>query len=103
MEEGARREGVDARHAAPAGRDPVAAARTGPNARRIIRALEVIRATGQPLSAQRGRADRAYRDLRIGLSLPRAVLYRRIDARVDAMIEAGLVNEVQSLRHAGYW
>jgi len=102
MEERARREGVDALHAALAAHDPVAAAGTGPNARRIIRALEVIRATGQPFSAQRGRAEQPYRDLRIGLSLPRAVLYRRIDERVDAMIEAGLVNEVQALRRAGY-
>jgi len=82
--------------------DPEAAARTGPNLRRIIRALEVIRATGQPFSAQRGRSERPYRDLRIGLSLPRDVLYARIDARVDAMIAAGLVDEVRAMLDAGY-
>lgn len=83
-------------------RDPEAAARTGPNLRRIIRRLEVIRATGQPFSALRGRAEQPYRTLRIGLSLPRDVLYARIDARVAAMLAAGLVDEVRALLAAGY-
>lgn len=82
--------------------DPDAAATTGPNPRRIIRALEVIRATGQPFSAQRGKGARPYRDLRLGLLLPRDELYRRIDARVEAMLAAGLVDEVRGLLDAGY-
>jgi tRNA dimethylallyltransferase len=82
--------------------DPVAAETTGPNPRRIIRALEVIRATGQPFSAQRARGPTPYRDLRPGLLLPRAALYHRIDARVDAMLAAGLVDEVRELLGAGY-
>lgn len=102
MEERARAEGVGALLAELATRDPDAAARTGPNPRRIIRALEVIRATGQPFSAQRGRGERPYRDLRLGLDLPREVLYTRIDARVDAMIAAGLVDEVRALHDAEY-
>lgn len=102
MEERARAEGVAPLRAELAAHDPEAAARTGPNLRRIIRALEVIRATGEPFSAQRRRAAQPYRDLRIGLSLPRDVLYARIDARVEAMIAAGLVAEVRALLDAGY-
>jgi tRNA dimethylallyltransferase len=83
-------------------RDPAAAETTGPNPRRIIRALEVIRATGQPFSAQRARGPTPYRDLRLGLSFPRDALYERIDARVDAMLAAGLVDEVRGLLAAGY-
>ncbi len=82
--------------------DPAAAATTGPNPRRIIRALEVIRATGHPFSAQRGKGPRPYRDLRLGLTLPRDALYRRIDARVEAMLADGLVGEVRGLLDAGY-
>jgi len=102
MEERARMEGISTLLRELAALDPEAAARTGPNARRIIRALEVIRATGQPFSAQRGRGEQPYRDLRLGLGLPREVLYQRIDARVDAMLAAGLVEEVRSLLAAGY-
>jgi tRNA dimethylallyltransferase len=95
-------EGVEPLLAELRAQDADAAARTGPNPRRIIRALEVIRATGRPFSAQRGRSDTPYHDLRIGLSLPREMLYRRIDERVDAMIAAGLVDEVRALLDAGY-
>lgn len=82
--------------------DPVAAERTGPNVRRIIRALEVIHATGEPFSAQRRTAVKPYSDLRLGLSLPRATLYARIDQRVDSMVEHGLIDEVTALLAAGY-
>jgi tRNA dimethylallyltransferase len=103
MEERARTEGIEPLQAELAAQDAEAAARTGPNLRRIIRALEVIRATGQPFSAQRGQSTaKPYRDLRIGLSLPRDVLYARIDARVEAMLAAGLVDEERALLDAGY-
>lgn len=102
MEEQARNEGIEPLLDQLAARDPEAAARTGPNLRRIIRALEVIRATGEPFSAQRGRTTTPYRDLRLGLSLPRDVLHARIDARVDAMLAAGLVDEVRALLDTGY-
>ncbi len=102
MEERAQGEGIESLLAALAAQDPEAAERTGPNLRRIIRALEVIRATGRPFSAQRGRSEAPYRDLRIGLSLPRDVLYARIDVRVNAMIATGLVAEVRALLDAGY-
>jgi tRNA dimethylallyltransferase len=82
--------------------DPVAAERTGPNLRRIIRALEVWEATGIPFSAQQSRTPPAYRFLEVELWWPREELYSRIDRRVDAMIASGLVEEVAGLLAAGY-
>ncbi len=71
------------------------------NVRRVIRAIEVTRATGRPFSAWR-RKDASAHDARIvGLQLDRAELHRRIDARVDAMIAAGLVDEVKRLNDRG--
>ncbi|MBI3538586.1 MAG: tRNA (adenosine(37)-N6)-dimethylallyltransferase MiaA, partial [Chloroflexi bacterium] len=70
--------------------------------RRVIRALEVIEATGEKISAQQKIAPPHYRVLRIGLTLPREKLYARINARVDAMIARGLVDEVRALIAQGY-
>ncbi|MCJ7673136.1 MAG: tRNA (adenosine(37)-N6)-dimethylallyltransferase MiaA [Acidimicrobiia bacterium] len=83
--------------------DPAAAARIDPhNARRIVRALEVIRLTGQRFSSfGAGIANfgaTAFPVLLTGLWLPRAVLAKRIDARVEAMRRGGLVDEVRALR-----
>ena len=77
--------------------DPESAARTGPNLRRIIRALEVFEATGVPFSQLQARDDVPFQALEFELWVPREVLYSRIDARVDQMIEDGLVDEVKSL------
>jgi tRNA dimethylallyltransferase len=83
--------------------DPEAAAFIDPpNVRRTIRALEVIFRTGQLFSAQRQRSTSPYSLLTIGLKRPRAELYARVDQRIDAMIEAGLVEEVQRLLAQGY-
>jgi tRNA dimethylallyltransferase len=83
--------------------DPSAAAKTDlRNKRRVIRALEVFEATGQPISAQQTRDAPGYRVLRIGLMLPREELYRRINARVDQMLAAGLVDEVRGLLARGH-
>ncbi len=83
--------------------DAQAAERIDPrNKRRVIRALEVCEATGRPISAQQTREAPDYALLRIGLTLPRDELYERINARVDAMIAAGLVAEVERLMAAGY-
>lgn len=86
--------------------DPVTAERLHPNdAIRIVRAMEVFMATGSPISHFQ-EADRAARRprpaIRCGLTLPRPQLNARIDARVDAMMAAGLVQEVQSLLQQGY-
>jgi tRNA dimethylallyltransferase len=78
--------------------DPVAAEKIDPrNKRRVIRAIEVCETTGKPISAQQKRVEPNYRVLRIGLTLPREELYRRINARVDQMIAAGLIDEVRGL------
>lgn len=83
--------------------DPLAAARIeANNLRRIIRALEVYEVTGQPISQQQERQPPPYRTLTLWLTMERAELYRRIDARVDTMIAAGLVEEVRSLLARGY-
>ncbi len=66
---------------------------------RIIRALEVCLSTGKPFSSYRKktRKERDFEVIKIGLNLKREVLYNRINERVDAMLAAGLVAEVQSL------
>ncbi|MDA8353590.1 MAG: tRNA (adenosine(37)-N6)-dimethylallyltransferase MiaA [Firmicutes bacterium] len=83
--------------------DPEAAERLHPNdRRRTIRALEIHRAMGKPLS-QIQRADPPdRRTLWIGLTMPRELLYQRIDQRVDQMMEQGLLDEVAALRRMGY-
>ena len=96
------RDGVEALHRELADLDPEAAARLDPrNARRIIRRLEVLRspeagdasarAEQQPLDA-----------LVVGLTLDRDALYRRVDDRVDDMLRAGWVGEVERLLARGY-
>ncbi len=83
--------------------DPRAAAKIDPrNKRRVIRALEVCESTGQPISELQTQRAPNYRILRIGLTMPRALLYERINARVDAMIANGLVDEVRGLLARGY-
>ena len=69
------------------------------NPQRMMRALEVWLSTGRSvLSFRKGtKAVRDFQIIRIGLELPREELNRRIDARVDAMIKAGLVEEVRGL------
>jgi tRNA dimethylallyltransferase len=71
---------------------------------RIIRALEVYTATGRPMSEhfrQTASPVSDYHIVRIGLSLDREPLYRRIEARVDRMFERGLVDEVRGLLARG--
>jgi tRNA dimethylallyltransferase len=103
LEERAHREGRDALHAELAALDPEAARRLDArNVRRVVRALEVIRRTGRPLSACQIRRPPEFPWLVLGLDLPSGELYRRIDARVDAMMEAGFVDEVRGLLAKGY-
>jgi tRNA dimethylallyltransferase len=82
--------------------DPQSARTIEPaNVRRVARALEVYEVTGIPLSEQRRSNPPDYRILRLGLNLPRAELYGRIDDRIDQMLERGLVDEVQALLDRG--
>ncbi len=83
--------------------DPAAAARIDPrNTRRVIRALEIYYATGQPPSQLQGKKTPGFSTLVIGLTQERSQLYRRIDERVDKMIQKGLVEEVEQLLKRGY-
>lgn len=85
--------------------DPETATRCHPhNLVRILRALEVWQTTGTPFSRfhqQHGFSDAPYDSLMLCLDLPRAELYQRVDRRVTAMLESGLVAEVQTLLRAG--
>ncbi len=72
------------------------------NIRRVVRALEVHRITGKPFSELRSKNPPEF-DIRIfGLTMERAELYRRIDERVDRMIESGFIEEVRGLLDRGY-
>ena len=74
------------------------------NIKRVIRALEFYHETGYPISTHNAqqRARKAAYDARFFvLTDDRAALYERIDARVDKMIDAGLVEEVRALRERG--
>ncbi len=78
-------------------RDPDAAQQIAPaNTRRVIRALEVGELTGRRFSDQ-PQPEPFFSTLVIGLTTDRAVLYDRINARVDAMMQAGLLAEVEQL------
>jgi tRNA dimethylallyltransferase len=103
LEAQAAREGAAALHAKLAELDPASAARIdSANVRRVIRALEVCLVTGQPFSAQQGARPSPYHPLLLGLTCERARLYERADQRVDAMLAAGLVEEVRALVARGY-
>jgi tRNA dimethylallyltransferase len=83
--------------------DPAAEAYIDPrNVRRVIRALEVQTATGKPLSYWRTREPPPFSTFVIGCAVPREQLYDRIDRRVDAMYELGLIDEVKFLLERGY-
>jgi tRNA dimethylallyltransferase len=83
--------------------DPVAATRILPgNARRVIRALEVIELTGRSFSAVLPEHRYRLSDVvQIGIAIDRATLDARIAARVEAMWAAGFVDEVRRLEEAG--
>ena len=97
----AAREGWPALHVELAAIDAAAAKRISPNdAQRIQRALEVWQITGKPLSAQQtGQRGELPFELRAFALMPeRAELHARIEARFDAMLAAGLLDEVRRLR-----
>jgi tRNA dimethylallyltransferase len=83
--------------------DPEAAERIDPrNVRRTIRALEVYQETETPFSQLQRKEAPPFNTLVIGLTIDREELYRRIDLRVDRMIEQGLVEEVKQLVSRGF-
>ncbi|MCB9147653.1 MAG: tRNA (adenosine(37)-N6)-dimethylallyltransferase MiaA [Caldilineaceae bacterium] len=83
--------------------DPVTAATIDRrNARRLIRALEIVITTGKSKSELEGSKPPPYRVLQIGLERPREQLYERIDRRVEQMVAQGLVEETADLLARGY-
>ena len=80
--------------------DPVSAARLHLNdRRRKIRAIEVFRMTGQPISQWQSRSQTINRRcLYVGLRVPKERLYQRIQQRIQGMLDQGLIEEVESLR-----
>jgi tRNA dimethylallyltransferase len=102
MQDFADQHGFQALHQRLSEIDPVAADRTPPqNVRRVIRALEIHHRTGQRMSDLEGKEPPPWDILRIGLHIERALLFERIDRRVDKMLEQGLVEEVRGLLEAG--
>ena len=102
----AEQEGSQALHTELAKVDPQSAARLHANDLvRIVRALEVFRQSGRPLSAlqdEHGFNSGHYRTLKIGLTCARETLYERIDRRAEAMFRQGLIEEAEQILQAGY-
>jgi tRNA dimethylallyltransferase len=99
-------EGIAPLYAELSDRDPATARRLGPGDRaRVTRALEVVLATGRSLSDwhREGMAPALDADgaVKIFLDAERAELYRRIDARFDAMLKSGALDEVRALSRRG--
>ena len=86
--------------------DPTAASKIHANdQRRIFRALEVYATEGEQISMQTTRTNRQespYKTIIFGINCDRNLLYRRIEKRVDKMIEQGFLDEVKDLYNAGY-
>jgi tRNA dimethylallyltransferase len=98
--------GIECLHERLGRLDPESAERLHPNDRyRILRALEVVETTGRPISSyhrEHGFSQQPFEALKIALSMERAVLYARINQRVDDMIATGFLEEVKSLLARGY-
>lgn len=80
--------------------DPVSADRLG-DGRRVVRALEVHRLTGRPFSSFMPSREYFQPAVQLGLTIERGLLHRRLAARVDRMVEQGLLAEVRSLAAQG--
>ncbi len=98
--------GAGTLHARLATLDPDASREISPeNLARIVRALEVTYLSGKRFSqiqSEHAFQDRPYDELLLCLAPPREDLYKRIDRRVDSMIESGLLEEVSNLYQRGY-
>ena len=80
--------------------DPVSAERVG-DGRRVVRALEVHRLTGRPFSSFMPTREYVQPAVQLGLNVERSLLHRRLAARVDKMVEQGLLEEVRTLEARG--
>lgn len=98
----AEEQGARALHDQLAAVDPVAAERIDTNnVRRVIRAIEVHHHTGKPISEWQTKGDPDFEYLLFGVDRPNAELEPRIEERIDAMFEAGFVDEVRALLDGG--
>ena len=106
LEQEAAQHGVDALHERLRACDPESADRIHPNnIVRVIRALEVYELTGTAMSEHQQQwhpEKQLYPFIAFCLTMPRALLYHRIEQRVDIMLANGLIAEVESLLAAGY-
>lgn len=106
LEREAAQHGVNVLHDKLRACDPASAERIHPNnVVRVIRALEVYELTGIPMSELQQQwhpEKQRYPFIAFCLTMPRAMLYQRIEQRVDVMLANGLIAEVESLLAAGY-
>ena len=106
LEAEATQHGVNVLHGRLRACDPESAERIHPNnIVRVIRALEVYELTGIPMSVHQQQwhpENQRYPFIAFCLTMPRALLYQRIEQRVDVMLVNGLIAEVESLLAAGY-
>jgi len=106
LKQEAKEKGADALYGRLKEVDPNTAIRLHPNDLfRIIRALEVFDSTGAPISFYREQhrfGERPYLTLKMGLEMDRDMLYRRIEERVNQMLEKGFLQEVEKLMEVGY-
>lgn len=106
LEEEARARGGESMYQELGHVDPVTARRLHPrDTVKVLRALEVYRQTGVPLSkAHEEQREQAvpFRALVLGLTMERAILYERIEQRVDVELAKGLVDETRTLLAKGY-
>jgi tRNA dimethylallyltransferase len=103
LEKTANENGIDGLYSQLKNLDPAAALKIDPrNIRRVIRALEVTMQTRTPFSQLQKKHPLEYPVLIIGLTADRSDLYRRVDARVDEMVNQGLIIEVENLINKGY-
>jgi tRNA dimethylallyltransferase len=100
LEEEAERNGIGALARRLAVADPESATRLR-DARRIVRALEVLEVTGRPFSSYMPRREYVQPAVQIGLDMNRQALHARLASRVGRMVDGGLVAEVRRLAEAG--
>lgn len=95
--------GAEALHTRLQQMDPDAAAKIDArNVRRVVRAIEIVQATGQPMDYAQRKQPPPYRLSRHGLTMDREQLYQRADARIEDMMRVGFLEEVRRLLAMGF-
>ena len=98
----AKEHGKEYVHAILAEKDGESASKLHPNdIKRVIRALEIYDSTGRAKSAQQDKPIPRFDFVALSVNYPREVLYERINRRVDAMFDCGLIEEVKGLLSTG--